>query len=153
MRGTANERFSPGAIHASEPQLLPSPRTGAGPFITRLELTHRSSSMKHVATLLLISLTLATGTVLAADPTTATKPTATTMDHSKTPTTHTTHAEHAEHAEHQTADAFAALDTNKDGALSKKELAEHPMAAHVSMVDANKDGSLSKSEFAALEGM
>lgn len=58
------------------------------------------------------------------------------------------------HTAHQSApDAFAVLDTNKDGALSKQELAKHPMAAHASMVDANKDGSLSKSEFAALEGM
>lgn len=96
--------------------------------------------MKHAASLLLFSLTLATGTALAADP--------------AKPATHTAHAEHATHATHQTApDAFAALDTNKDGALSKKELAKHPMAAHVSMVDANKDGNLSKSEFAALEAM
>lgn len=104
--------------------------------------------MKHNASLVLLSLTLATGTTLAADSAAATKPAATTMDYSKTPTTH------AAHAAHQTApNAFAALDTNKDGALSKKELAKHPMAAHASMVDANKDGSLSKSEFAALESM
>jgi hypothetical protein len=47
--------------------------------------------------------------------------------------------------------AFDALDTNKDGQLSKAELAKHPMAAHASMVDADKNGSLSRDEFKALQ--
>lgn len=101
--------------------------------------------MKQAASLLLLSLTFATGAAFAANPEKATEPTATTMDHSEMSMTHTAHQ--------TTPDAFAMLDTNKDGALSKQELVKHPMAAHASMVDANKDGSLSKSEFAALEGM
>lgn len=101
--------------------------------------------MKHAFSILLMSLTLITGTALAGDPPkAATKPTAAT-DHGNMSMAH---------AGHDTApDAFAALDTDKDGALSKSELAKHPMAAHASMVDANNDGRLSKSEFAALEGM
>ena len=95
---------------------------------------------------LLLSLILATGTAQAADPPKAsTNPATATMDPNKMPMAHTGHG--------AAPDAFAALDTNKDGALSKSELAKHPMAAHTSMVDANKDGRLSKSEFAALESM
>lgn len=93
--------------------------------------------MKPVFSILLLSI-MATGTAFAAEPT---KAATTLMDHSK-------------HAGHDTApDAFAALDINKDGVLSKAEIAKHPMAAHAGMVDANKDGKLSKSEFAALESM
>lgn len=99
--------------------------------------------MKHAVSLLLISLTLVTGTALATDPPkAATKPA---KDHGNMPMVHAGHD--------MAPDAFAALDTDKDGALSKSELAKHPMAAHASMVDANKDGRLSKSEFTALEGM
>jgi hypothetical protein len=114
--------------------------------LTRLKLSQSEFPMKHVTSLLLLSLTFATGTALAADPPKeSTKPTTVPMDHSKMPMSH---------AGHEAApDAFAALDTNKDGALSKSELAKYPMAAHASMVDANKDGLLNKSEFAALEGM
>jgi hypothetical protein len=102
--------------------------------------------MKHAASLLLLSLTFASGTALATDPPKpSTKPTPVTMDHGNMPKAHTGHE--------VAPDAFAALDTNKDGALSKSELAKHSMAAHASMADANKDGLLSKSEFAALEGM
>lgn len=97
--------------------------------------------MKTVASLLLLA-TVATGTAFAAEPPkTSTKPAAPTTDHSKS------------HAGHAAPDAFAALDVNKDGALSKAELTKHPMAAHASMVDANKDGVLNRNEFAALQGM
>ena len=51
------------------------------------------------------------------------------------------------------AKAFDALDTNKDGQLSKEELVKHPMAAHASMVDADRNGSLSREEFTALQKM
>ena len=89
---------------------------------------------------LMILAVFATGTAFAADPPKApAKPVTPTTDHGK----------HAGHA----SDAFAALDTNKDGVLSKAELVKHPMAAHASMVDANKDGVLDRSEFAALQGM
>jgi Ca2+-binding EF-hand superfamily protein len=50
-------------------------------------------------------------------------------------------------------DAFAKLDTDKNGVLSKAELARHPMAAHAAMVDANRDGSLDRKEFEALQRM
>ena len=50
-------------------------------------------------------------------------------------------------------DAFAKLDTDKNGVLSKAELAKHPMAAHAAMVDANRDGSLDRKEFEALQRM
>lgn len=46
--------------------------------------------------------------------------------------------------------AFAALDKNKDGYLSKAELAKHPMAGHFAMMDANKDGKLSPKEFSSM---
>lgn len=49
--------------------------------------------------------------------------------------------------------AFAELDANKDGFLSKTELAKHPKAAHASMVDADKDGRLSAAELKQLQGM
>ena len=95
--------------------------------------------MKTAFPLMLLAI-FATGTVFAGDPPKApTKPVTPTTDHSK----------HAGHAP----DAFAALDANKDGVLSKAELAKHPMAAHASMVDANKDDVLDRSEFAALQGM
>lgn len=100
--------------------------------------------MKNATSLFLLSLVVATGPALAADPPkTSTKPAAPPMDHSKS----------GVHTGHETPDKFATLDTNKDGLLSKGELAKHPMAAHASMVDANKDGLLNRSEFAALEGM
>ena len=95
--------------------------------------------MNPVFPLMLLAI-FATGTAFAAEPQEApTKPV--------TPTT--VHGKHAG----QVPDAFAVLDTNKDGVLSKAELAKHPMAAHASMVDANKDGVLDRSEFAALQGM
>ncbi|HEY0660306.1 MAG TPA: EF-hand domain-containing protein [Lysobacter sp.] len=96
--------------------------------------------MKPVVPLLLAI--IATSSAFAAEtPKTSTKPAAPVTDHSKS------------HAGHAAPDAFAALDKNKDGALSKAELSKHPMTAHASMVDANKDGVLNRSEFAALQGM
>jgi hypothetical protein len=95
--------------------------------------------MKPVFPLMLLAI-FATGTAFAAEPQKApTKP--------ETPTT--AHGKHAG----PTPDAFALLDTNKDGVLAKAELAKHPMAAHASMVDSNKDGVLDRSEFAALQDM
>lgn len=99
----------------------------------------QSTSMNPVFPLMLLA-TFATGTAFAADPPKA--PT-----NALTPTTD--HGKHTGHAP----DAFAALDANKDGVLSKAELAKHPMAAHASMVDSNRDGVLDRSEFAALQGM
>ena len=57
---------------------------------------------------------------------------------------------HDSHKQHPAAPEFAALDKNKDGALSKAELAKHPMSAHFGMMDADKDGKLSKSEFSSM---
>ncbi|MFZ5635586.1 MAG: EF-hand domain-containing protein [Pseudomonadota bacterium] len=50
-------------------------------------------------------------------------------------------------------DEFAALDTDRDAALSRQELAKHRLAAHFSMIDTNKDGRLNRSEFDAAKGM
>ena len=99
--------------------------------------------MKTVLSLLLLSI-IATGAAFAAAPLqTPAKPASTTMDHSKM----------AMPAHDAPKDAFAALDINKDGFLSKAELAKHPMAAHAGMVDADKDGKLNRSEFDALQKM
>jgi hypothetical protein len=67
------------------------------------------------------------------------------------------HAAHAPATAPAAADdttkAFDALDTNKDGQLSKEELAKDPMGAHAAMVDADRNGSLSREEFTALQKM
>ena len=63
------------------------------------------------------------------------------------------HAPAAPVTSDDTTKAFDALDTNKDGQLSKDELAKHPMGAHASMVDANQDDTLSREEFKALQQM
>lgn len=98
--------------------------------------------MKIVTSLLLL-VAIAAGAASAAEPQkTSTKPATPAAHHGKVTT-----------PGHAAPDAFTALDTNKDGVLSKAELAKHPMAAHASMVDANKDGVLNRSEFAALQGM
>lgn len=64
------------------------------------------------------------------------------------------HASH-DHSAHEApkpaiSPAFATLDKNKDGYLSKAELAKHPMAGHFAMMDANKDGKLSPREFSSM---
>lgn len=49
-----------------------------------------------------------------------------------------------------TEDAFARMDTNRDGFVSKAELpAGHGLRAHFGMVDKNRDGKLDRKEFAA----
>ncbi len=45
--------------------------------------------------------------------------------------------------------AFAKLDANRDGKLSKAEMAKHPMVAHFPMLDTDKNGYLSPTEAAA----
>lgn len=60
------------------------------------------------------------------------------------------HASHESHKQATRAQDFAALDKNKDGALSKEEMAKHPMAAHFGMMDADKDGKLSKREYESM---
>lgn len=62
-------------------------------------------------------------------------------------------AAHAPAIADDTTKAFDALDTNKDGQLSKEELAKDPMGAHAAMVDADRNGSLSREEFTALQKM
>ncbi len=78
-----------------------------------------------------------------------------------------THAGHGAHADHEmdkprgtdastqtAAQAFAALDTNGDGRVSRADIpAGHPMAAHFAMADEDGDGSLDAKEFAAHHGM
>lgn len=65
---------------------------------------------------------------------------------------HADHA-HAQHAATAQPDAFSKFDLNKDGKLTKVELKTHPKLAHWSMADTNKDGALDRKEFAALEAM
>ena len=92
--------------------------------------------MKQFSSMLALSLVLATGTALAADPPKpTTKPAATMapmdhskmkmqpgqMDHSKMDMSGKTPAEHRQMVD----TAFAAIDTNKDGSLSKAEFAKH----------------------------
>lgn len=57
--------------------------------------------------------------------------------------------DHATHAAAPSGPAFATLDSDKDGQLSKPEMAKHPMAAHFPMMDTDKDGFLSRKEAAA----
>lgn len=66
---------------------------------------------------------------------------------------HHTHPQQSKESVAPAADAFARLDSNKDGVLSKAELARHPMAAHISMVDSDRNGVLSREEFARLQNM
>lgn len=97
--------------------------------------------MKHVS-LLLVALTFALGSAVASA-----------QSHDHAHAAPTGHAPAVTAASDDTTKAFDALDTNKDGRLSKDELAKHPMGAHASMVDANKDGALSREEFKALQQM
>ena len=101
--------------------------------------------MKQVSLLFLpltLALTLASASALAAP---QAHPSAPPMGHSKMAA--------APDASADIAKAFDALDTNKNGQLSRIELAKHPMAAHASMVDADRNGSLSREEFKALQQM
>ena len=59
------------------------------------------------------------------------------------------HAKHAATTPSAGSGAFAKLDANKDGKLSKVEMAKHPMAAHFPMLDTDKSGYLSPQEAAA----
>lgn len=92
--------------------------------------------------LLFLTLALASAGALAAP---QAHPSAPPMDHSKMAA--------APDPSGDIAKAFDALDTNKDGQLSREELAKHRMGAHASMVDADKNGSLSREEFKALQEM
>ena len=93
--------------------------------------------MKINRSMFALSLLFAMGSTLAADPVKTDKPTSSQpMDHSK-----------------MQGDAFAKLDTNKDGKLSKAEMAKDPKAAHFSMLDTDKSGSLSPVEFAKASSM
>lgn len=91
--------------------------------------------MKRYTTLFLGALLLATGAA-----------TATGQQHGE-------HQDHSDHANHGAAEKdtkeFAALDTNKDGTLSKAELAKHPLGPHFGMLDTDRDGRLTGAEFAA----
>ncbi len=98
--------------------------------------------MKQVS-LLLLTLAFATGNAIASPQSHA---------HGDAPTGHGAVAA-AQRASGDVAKAFDALDTNKNGQLSKEELAKYPMGAHASMVDADKNGSLSREEFKALQQM
>lgn len=90
--------------------------------------------MKHIALLLSLSLPAASAFAVAAPQ-------------------HADHAPAQHTADAKQADAFAKLDANKDGVLSKAELAHHPMVGHMAMVDADRNGVLNRDEFAKLEKM
>ena len=66
---------------------------------------------------------------------------------------HGGHQDHGDHAKQDAAEKdtkeFVALDTNKDGTLSKAELAKHRLGPHFGMLDADRDGRLTPAEFAA----
>ena len=97
---------------------------------------------------LLVPLSLAFGTAVAAGPTQS-APADAHPHHAPAPAAHARHAMDSD----AIGDAFAKLDTDKNGLLSKAELAKHPMAAHAAMVDANRDGNLDRKEFEALQKM
>lgn len=96
----------------------------------------------------LAPLTLAFGTAMAA----GAPQSAPAAARAHAPTAPAMHAGHAT-ASDAVDDAFAKLDIDKNGLLSKTELAKHPMAAHAAMVDANRDGNLDRKEFEALQKM
>jgi uncharacterized protein involved in copper resistance len=122
--------------------------------------------MNRNASLLALSLLLATGNALAAGPqATPAKPAAAQpMDHSKMNMAGMDMAGknmegmdmtgmNMDKAQSQGPD-FVALDKNKDGKLSKAEFpANHPLAPHFGMLDTNHDGNLSAAEFARHHGM
>ena len=105
--------------------------------------------MKIYHSILAISLFVAIGSAIAAEPVTTDKPAvAKTMGHSKMDMSHG----QMDHSQ-MTGDAFAKLDVDKDGKLSKSEMVKDPKAAHFSMLDTDKNGSLSRAEFAKASGM
>lgn len=105
--------------------------------------------MKVYHSILAISLLVATDYAVAAEPVKTDKSAAAQpMDHSKMDMSHG----QMDHSQ-MTGDAFAKLDANKDGKLSKSEMAKDPKAAHFSMLDTDKNGSLSRAEFAKASGM
>ena len=105
--------------------------------------------MKINRSLFAVSLLLAMGSAIAADPVKTDKPASSQpMDHSKMDMSHG----QMDHGKMQ-GDAFAKLDADKDGKLSKAEMAKDPKAAHFSMLDTDKNGSLSPAEFAKASGM
>ncbi len=57
--------------------------------------------------------------------------------------------DHSGPAPSAASNTFQALDSNRDGKLSKAEMAKHPMAAHFAMLDADKNGYLNPKEAAA----
>ncbi|HEY0661282.1 MAG TPA: hypothetical protein VGD21_08200 [Lysobacter sp.] len=91
--------------------------------------------MKRFTTLSLGALLLATGAAMAAGQ------------------QHAGHQGHGDDTSHgaaaQDTKEFAALDKNKDGALSTVELAKHRLGPHFGMLDSDRDGRLSAAEFAA----
>ena len=104
--------------------------------------------MKIYHSILAISLLVAAGSAIAAEPVKAVKPTAAQpMDHSKMDMSHG----QMDHSQ-MTGDAFAKLDVDKDGKLSKGEMAKDPKAAHFSMLDTDRNGSLSRAEFTKASG-
>lgn len=105
--------------------------------------------MKINRSLFALSLLFAMGSALAADPVKTDKPASSqAMDHSKMDMSHG----QMDHGKMQ-GEAFAKLDTDKDGKLSKVEMAKHPKAAHFSMLDTDKNASLSPAEYAKASGM
>ena len=117
--------------------------------------------MNRNASLLTLSLLLATGSALAAGPqATQAKPAAAQpMDHSKMNMAGMKmdgmDMAGMDMDKPKSPDPdFVALDKNKDGKLSKTEFpAKHPLAPHFGMLDTNHDGSLSAAEFAKHQGM
>ncbi len=105
--------------------------------------------MKINRSLVALSLLFAMGSALAADPVKTDKSASSQpVDHSKMDMSHG----QMDHGKMQ-GDAFAKLDTNKDGKLSKAEMAKDPKTAHFSMLDTDKSGSLSPAEFAKASSM
>jgi len=105
--------------------------------------------MKIHHSILAISLLVATGSATAVEPVKTDKPAAAKpMDHSKMDMS----GDQMDHSK-MSGDAFAKLDINKDGKLSKAEMAKDPKAAHFSMLDTDNNGSLSRAEFAKASGM
>ena len=92
---------------------------------------------------------VATGSATAVEPLKTDKPTAAkAMNHSRMDMSHG----QMDHSQLM-GDAFAKLDANKDGKLSKVEMIKDPKGAHFSMLDTDKNDSLSRAEFAKASGM